>query len=58
MKQLKLGVIRYKYDVVIETDYSPTRLVESFEHIDGANKFVEDLERSGVNGKTIKIIKR
>lgn len=57
MVQTKLPIQKYKYDIVVENDHV-SQVVESFTNMEAAHKFIAALEKSGIDGRDIKIIVR
>lgn len=58
MKQLKLKIknVKYKFDVVIQNDYNPSLISESFETLDAAIKYRQYLiDRQAVEPRRILI---
>lgn len=59
MKQLKLNLnLKWMYDVIIQNDYMPSQIVESFETIEAAIKYREYLISRGIERHRIMLQKK
>ena len=57
MKQLKLKLpnVSYKFDVVIQNDYNPTYISDSFETLNAARNYKKYLLKEGLNPQQVLI---